>query len=61
MAVSIRKDLEGKLVWLTRVGPQPDWGSRKVARRFRDLWEAADALKALPPAERHRAAVVPAD
>ncbi|MGO8915324.1 MAG: hypothetical protein ACLQJR_05400 [Stellaceae bacterium] len=61
MALNICKDLEGQPVWLTRVDPQPDWGSRKVARRFRDLWEAADALKALSAAERHHAAVVPAD
>jgi hypothetical protein len=61
MALKIRKDLEGRSVWLAWIGTQPRWGSRKVARRFRDLWAAADALKALPPEDRHGAAVVPAD
>jgi hypothetical protein len=43
------------------IDPQPNWGSRKVARRFPDLWAAADALRALPEEDRHGAAVVPAD
>jgi hypothetical protein len=61
MALSIRKHLEGRPVWLARIDPQPNWGSRKVARRFPDLWAAADALRALPEEDRHGAAVVPAD
>jgi hypothetical protein len=44
MALNIRKHLEGRPVWLVRIAPQPNWGSRKVARRFPDLWAAADAL-----------------
>lgn len=60
MALNIRKDIEGRPVWLTRLVPQPSWGARSLARRYRDLWEASDALRALPPVERKQAAVVPA-
>jgi hypothetical protein len=61
MALNIRKHLEGRPVWLVRIAPQPNWGSRKVARRFPDLWAAADALRTLPEEDRDVAAVVTAD